>query len=309
MAKVRRKNVKKKTATKSPTGKTTRKKSSKRSKTGAKVTSHKALPVKDLVIERFQVRKQNEGEGLDELAASIEKYGLLQPIVVCKSTQQPGKWEIVCGQRRYLAHKMILKLPTIMAGIIGRHIEYEEGLALSATENVVRLDMTRKDLIDLCMDLFKRYPTIQDVADETKLPYHVVRQYIRYDGLPNDLQAKVDKKEVNVDLAMKVQDAASASGEYDKKEATELIKVLKKVDNPIQKKIIELRKKNPTVSLAKIVKKAEEPDESLNLRLKLLPSLANPLREFAMDEDTDEKIAAEGFIEKGLKEAGYMGNS
>ena len=80
------------------------------------------------MIERFQVRKQNVGEGLDELAASIEKYGLLQPIVVCKSAGHPGKWEIVAGQRRYLAHKQILKLPKIVAGIIDHPIEYEEGL-------------------------------------------------------------------------------------------------------------------------------------------------------------------------------------
>ncbi len=233
--------------------------------TSAKVTSHRELLIKDLVIERFQVRKQNVGEGLEDLAASIETYGLLQPIVVCKSGHQSNKWEIVCGQRRYLAHKQILNRAKIMAGIIDRHIEYEEGLAISASENVVRLDMTRKDLIDVCADLFKKYATIADVAEETKLPYHIVRQYIRYDGLPSDLQAKVDKNEINVNLAMKVQDAASASGSYDQQEAGKLMKVLKTVDNRIQGKIINLRKKNPTVALDKIVKKAEEPDQTLKL--------------------------------------------
>jgi len=283
-----------------------KKKAAATSKSSPKVTSHKDLPIKDISIERFQVRKQKAGEGLDDLAASIEKYGLLQPIVVCKSSQQSGKWEIVCGQRRYLAHKMILKRKTIMAGILDRHIDYEEGLALSATENIVRMDMTRKDLIDLCMDLFKRYGTIADVADETKLPYHVVRQYIRFDGLPTDLQAKVNKKEINVNLAMKVQDAASASGSYDKNESTKLLKVLKTVDNPIQKKIIKLRKQNPTIPLTKIVKKAEEPDKTLKLQLVLGESLAQPLREYAQDEDTDEKTAIEGFIEMSLKASGYI---
>ncbi len=272
----------------------------------AKVTSYCELPIGDIVIERFQVRKQNVGEGLDELAASIEKYGLLQPIVVCKSAGHPGKWEIVAGQRRYLAHKQILKLPKIVAGIIDHPIEYEEGLALSASENVVRLDMTRKDLIDLCADLFKRYGTIKDVVEETKLPYPIVRKYIRFDGLPSDLQEKVNKSEINVDLAMKVQDAASAAGSYDEQEADELIKVLKTADNPIRKKIISLRKKNPTVPLEKIVKKAEEPDQTLKLQLTLGETLAAPLRQYAEDEETDEKTAVEGFIESCLKENGYM---
>lgn len=272
------------------------------------VTSYRELPIADLVIERFQVRKQNVGEGLEELADSIEKYGLLQPIVVCTSAEQPGKWEIVCGQRRYLAHKQILKKSVIMTGIIDGTITYEEGLALSASENVVRLDMTRKDLIDLCADLFKKYGTITDVVSETKLPYPIVRKYIRYDALPPDLQDKVNERTMNVDLAMKVQDAASASGSYKQEDANALIDALKKVDNPIQKKILDLRKKNPTVALDKILKKAEEPDETLTLRLKLLPAVARPLRQYAADEDTDERTAVEGFIEASLKTAGYMGN-
>lgn len=273
------------------------------------VTSHRELAIADIVIERFQVRKENVGEGLEELADSIEKYGLLQPIVVCKSAERPGKWEVVCGQRRYLAHKQILKRPAIMAGIIDGTITYEEGLALSASENVVRLDMTRKDLIDLCADLFKKYGTIKDVVSETKLPYPVVRKYIRYDGLPRDLQDKVNEGSINIDLAMKVQDAASATGSYDKEEADQLIDVLKTVDNPIRKKIIDLRKRNPTVELDKIVEKAEEPDKTLRLQLVLGEALAQPLRQYAQDEDTDERTAVEGFIETSLRASGYMGDS
>jgi ParB/RepB/Spo0J family partition protein len=258
------------------------------------------------VIDRFQVRKQNVGERLEDLAKSIEKYGLLQPIVVCKSTAQPGKWEIVSGQRRYLAHKQILHKTTIMAGIIEGVLSYEEGIALSASENVVRLDMTRKDLIDLCADLHKRYGSIKDVASETGLPYDIVRKYIRYDGLPEDLQKKVDDGAINVDLAMKVQDAASAAGSYSTRAADELLGVLKKVDNPIQKKILKLTRDNPGVPIAKIVEKAEQPDNTLKLQLVLGESLALPLRQYAEEEGTDEKSAVESFIEDALKANGYL---
>ncbi len=270
------------------------------------VTSYRELPIDALVIDRFQVRRQNVGEGLEDLARSIEKYGLLQPIVVCKSTALPGKWEIVSGQRRYLAHKQILHKTAIMAGIIEGALSYEEGIALSASENVVRLDMTRKDLIDLCADLHKRYGSIKDVADETRLPYDMVRKYIRYDGLPEDLQKKVDDGSINVDLAMKVQDAASAAGSYSTRTADELLGVLKKVDNPIQKKILKLTRANPGVPMAKIVEKAEQPDNTLKLQLVLGESLAIPLRQYAEEEGTDEKSAVESFIEDALKANGYL---
>ncbi len=270
------------------------------------VTSYRELSIDALVIDRFQVRKQNVGERLEDLAKSIEKYGLLQPIVVCKSTAQPGKWEIVSGQRRYLAHKQILHKTTIMAGIIEGVLSYEEGIALSASENVVRLDMTRKDLIDLCADLHKRYGSIKDVAAETGLPYDMVRKYIRYDGLPEDLQKKVDDGAINVDLAMKVQDAASAAGSYSTRAADELLGALKKVDNPIQKKILKLTRDNPGVPIAKIVEKAEQPDNTLKLQLVLGESLARPLRQYAEEEGTDERSAVESFIEDSLKANGYL---
>lgn len=272
----------------------------------ARVTTYRELSIDELVVERFQARKQNVGEGLEELADSITKYGLIQPIVVCRSLKHKGKWEIVCGQRRYLAHKQILNLKTIFAGIIDSELAYEEGLALSASENIVRLDMTRKDLIDLCAELHRKYGSIKDVVEYTKLPYPIVRKYIRFDGLPDDLQEKVKNNELKVDLAMKIQDAASANGSYDSNEAEDLIKVLKTVDDPIQKRILDLRKTSPTASLDKIVKKAEEPVKTLRISLVLSEALASPLREFAAAEDTDEKTAVEGFIETSLQTAGYM---
>jgi ParB family chromosome partitioning protein len=272
----------------------------------AAVTSYQELPIDALVIDRFQVRKQNVGERLDDLAKSIEKYGLLQPIVVYKSTSQPGKWEIVSGQRRYLAHKQILQRTTIMAGILEGSLSYEEGLALSASENVVRLDMTRKDLIDLCADLHKRYGSIKDVASETRLPYDIVRKYIRYDGLPEHLQKKVDEGAINVETAMKVQDSVSASGSYSPQAAEELLGALKKVDNTIHKKILKLSRDNPGVPIAKIVQKAEQPDNTLRLQLTLGEALATPLRQYAEEEGTDEKSAVESFIEDALKANGYL---
>ena len=273
----------------------------------AQVTAFRELPLSDLRIERFQARKQNAGESLEELAASIERWGLLQPIVVCTSSKDPSKWEIVCGQRRYLAHQKILKRSTITAGIIPHSISVDDGLALSASENIVRLDMTRKDLIDLCSQLHKRYGTIKDVAYETKLPYPVVRKFIRYDGLPADLRTRVDNNEINVDLAMKIQDAATdPSGSYDSTESERLVNTLKTVDNALQRKILTLRKSHPEKALDEVVQIAEKPDNSLKLSLLVGEVLAVPLKRYAVDEDMDAKEAVLGFIQDSLGRYGYL---
>jgi ParB family chromosome partitioning protein len=264
------------------------------------------LPLDQLVIDRFQARKQNAGDNLDELAASIEKWGLLQPIVVCISSRDPSKWEIVSGQRRYLAHKKILKRDTIQAGIIDSQLSLEDGLALSASENVVRLDMTRKDLIDLCGELYKRYGTIKDVVAGTGLPYQIVRKYIRFDGLTDDLKDDVNKKLLNVELAMKIQDAATTRGTYNPAVAAQLKEVLRTVDDPIQRKVLDLQKKHPEIAIEQLVERAERPDNSLKLNLILGEALAAPLRSYAQDEETDEKSAVLSFIEDALGRHGYI---
>jgi len=71
------------------------------------------IPLEDLIIDKAQVRTTNVGAEIDELAESIRVMGLLEPIVVSPA-EEDGKYEILTGQRRFLAHKK-LKRPTITA--------------------------------------------------------------------------------------------------------------------------------------------------------------------------------------------------
>ncbi len=87
----------------------------------AKIIEYRDIPLNDLVIGRGQVRTASPGKGIDELASSIAVQGLLQPIVVCEAKKE-GKWEILTGQRRFLAHK-ILRTDTIAAAILDGRVE------------------------------------------------------------------------------------------------------------------------------------------------------------------------------------------
>ena len=69
----------------------------------------------DLIdIGKIQVRT-DLSSGIDDLAESIRKQGLIQPIYVAKKSN--GHFEILAGQRRFLAHQK-LKLKTIRAVVI-----------------------------------------------------------------------------------------------------------------------------------------------------------------------------------------------
>src|SRR5687767_6821803 len=108
------------------------------------ITRQQMIPLDKIVVDRFQVRKANTNEGVEELASNIKKFGLLQPVIVVRYEKDPQKWELVCGQRRLLAHKF-LKRADIRAGIIDGKLSLEEGQAVSGAENIFQLSMVRPD--------------------------------------------------------------------------------------------------------------------------------------------------------------------
>jgi len=84
-----------------------------------------------------QPRREFETGALSELARSIEKNGIIQPIVVRRAAND--RYEIVAGERRYRAAKM-LRLATIP--VILRKVEDEQAFALALIENIQRENLT-----------------------------------------------------------------------------------------------------------------------------------------------------------------------
>ena len=72
----------------------------------AKIIEYRDIKLDDLVIGKGASAHSNPGAKIEDLAKSIEVLGLLQPILVCPA-KEPEKWEILAGQRRFLAHKYL----------------------------------------------------------------------------------------------------------------------------------------------------------------------------------------------------------
>lgn len=269
------------------------------------IERYEDVPIADLVIDRFQVRKSNTGEKIDELVKSIESFGLLHPIVVSRSERDPRKWEVVCGQRRLLAHKKLGK-DTIKAGVIDRILSEDEGIAISGNENIHQLDMTRTDLVDLCEKLYLRYGTIRAVWEKTRMPYDIVQKYVRYSRLETNLKTLVDSDALPVDLAIKAQDAATVDGRYDAERAEELVKVLRESDDELRKRILEVNAANPTSEIDKIVDSAKKPDERLKISFTMGAAHGRALRRYAEDQDAEPSVAAQDMIESALMELGFV---
>jgi len=269
------------------------------------VSRYEEISIDSIVIDRFQVRKQNTGENIDELADSIKMWGLLHPIVLCISERDSSKWEVIAGQRRLLAHRK-LNRDKISAAIIDEVVSEADGLSISGNENIHQLDMTRTDLIDLCNKMFSIYGTITDVVEKTKIPRNIVTKYVKYARLKPELRDLVDNQGVSLDIVIKAQDASTINGLYDGEKALELIDVLEKSDDDLRKRILRIKKANPTADIKDVVEEAEKPEETLVVTTKLSPVLSNGIRTLASDEGTDTNSVAYDLIEEGLVNKGIV---
>ncbi len=95
------------------------------------------LKISEIEPNRSQPRKDFDEESLSELADSISKHGLLQPILVRPLTL--GGYEIVAGERRYRASRMagLTEVPVII-----RELSEAETMELALIENLQREDLT-----------------------------------------------------------------------------------------------------------------------------------------------------------------------
>ncbi len=68
----------------------------------AEIKTNKIL-ISEIIPNKYQPRKKFEEENLDDLVNSIKERGVIQPIIVRKSNSENLKYEIIAGERRWLA--------------------------------------------------------------------------------------------------------------------------------------------------------------------------------------------------------------
>lgn len=100
----------------------------------------RSVSIEDVEPSPYQPRQLFSEEEIDELAKSIEKHGLLQPIVV---RRKGNKFQIVAGERRYRALK---KLGKDNITVVVVNVSDQEAMALSIVENIERKNLTLWEL-------------------------------------------------------------------------------------------------------------------------------------------------------------------
>ena len=96
------------------------------------------VSIKDLTRNKFQPRKQFSKENLEELTNSIKEQGLIQPIVVRPDKSSEGKYEIIAGERRWIASQNagLHEVPIVIL-----NVDDAKSLEFAIVENVQRQDL------------------------------------------------------------------------------------------------------------------------------------------------------------------------
>jgi len=101
-------------------------------------TSKSKLSLSEIIPNRFQPRKNFDEDSLDDLSKSIKERGVIQPIIVRKSKLENTKYEIIAGERRWLAARKagLHDIPVIITDV-----DDLKSLEFAIVENVQRHDL------------------------------------------------------------------------------------------------------------------------------------------------------------------------
>ena len=102
-----------------------------------KIATNK-ISINDLTRNKFQPRKNFSKESLEELTNSIREQGVIQPIIVRPNKSSEGKYEIIAGERRWLASQNagLHEVPAVFL-----NVNDVKSLEFSLIENVQRQDL------------------------------------------------------------------------------------------------------------------------------------------------------------------------
>ncbi|MBN3574862.1 ParB/RepB/Spo0J family partition protein [Vibrio neptunius] len=148
------------------------------------------LSINSLKPGVYQPRKDMEPEALEELAASIESQGIIQPIVVRQT--ENDKFEIIAGERRWRAARKagLKQVPCVI-----KNVDDRAAIAMALIENIQREDLNVIEeavALDRLQEEFSL--THQQVAEVIGKSRATVSNLLRLNQLEMDVKYLLSEK-------------------------------------------------------------------------------------------------------------------
>jgi|GEM_PF-884164 len=211
------------------------------------------IPVDDLILSKQNIRKNlddgQEDSRIENLAGSIAKLGLRQALEVRQVSDH--QYEIVAGQRRYLACKQ-LGFDNVECVIL-EDVDDVDALNISLAENLQRANMHPIDKTNALKTLHDKFKSVSVVAREACLSEATVRKYLNIASLPECIQNQLGAGDGTNSVAMMSRLATTFKGS----EAEEVLEKIGPFNGSIKMEIIK-RSNGRLDVIDDLVEKAQE---------------------------------------------------
>src|SRR5213080_3924326 len=167
--------------------------------TPAVAPSELGVPVHEIVPNPEQPRRHFDDEALGQLADSIRRHGLLQPLVVRRIA---GRYELIAGERRLRAARRagLERVPVIV-----REARAEDRLELALIENVQRENLTPLEEAEAYRHLIDAHGLTQEkIAARVGKSRPAITNTLRLLGLPDAVKAQLESGELTAGHARAV---------------------------------------------------------------------------------------------------------
>ena len=206
------------------------------------------LRISDLVSNRFQPRRIFDEENLKDLANSIKARGIIQPIIVRKSDQENSKYEIIAGERRWLAAQ---KAGLHDVPVVVTEADDLKSLEFAIVENVQRNDLSAIEEARGYQRLINEFTYDQEkVAEFIGKSRSHIANYIRLLALPDEVLKLVENKKLSPGHAKILVGLENASF----------------VANKIIEKKLSVRQTENFVKIFKVKKQSPKSQKDANLK-------------------------------------------
>jgi ParB family chromosome partitioning protein len=162
--------------------------------TKSEVNINKLL-ISDLLSNKFQPRKIFDEENLLDLTNSIKERGIIQPIIVRKSHDDKSKYEIIAGERRWLAAQKagLHEVPVLIT-----EADDLKSLEFAIVENVQRSDLNAIEEARGYQRLIEEFSYDQEkVAQFIGKSRSHIANFLRLLGLPEAVLKLIEAKKLS----------------------------------------------------------------------------------------------------------------
>ena len=192
------------------------------------------LGLSEIVPNRYQPRKNFDEENLSDLVNSIKERGVIQPIIVRKSSSEDSKYEIIAGERRWLAAQKagLHKIPVVVTDA-----DDLKSLEFAIVENVQRHDLNPLEEAQGYKRLIDEFSYDQEkVSKFIGKSRSYISNSLRLLNLPREVLDYVEQKKITAGHAKILVGLNNATFLADKfiekklsvRQAENLVKVLRK---------------------------------------------------------------------------------